>query len=163
MIKFKSQANEKFQKFDFAAHHAASNGGKEGGASVERLLPGSVRVPKFELAAFMSQFILFRGIQQFYLEVESEKKSTVTGEKSLKHDEKTGFVNRDENLIRQLRCSKKWPICILDFHTQRTIHEFFVYRMRAPKSQKSNKDDQEEFVLTASNSRSPLKKEDDYG
>ena len=48
-----------------------------------------------------------------------------------KKDEKTGYSGRDESLIKQIRCSHSWPSCIFDFTVTKTLHEFFVFKVRA--------------------------------
>ena len=44
-----------------------------------------------------------------------------------------GFSQKDENLIRELKCDRSWPFCIFDFTAMATINEFFVFRVRSPK------------------------------
>ena len=80
-------------------------------------------VPQFELGPFMQEFPVVKGIQQFYLEDSMEK------EEEARKDSVTGYAGRDENLIKQLRCSHSWPVCIFDFTVTKTIHEFFVFKL----------------------------------
>ena len=49
-----------------------------------------------------------------------------------RQDSTTGYSNRDERLMSQLRCSHEWPICIIDFFVTQSIHEFFVYKAQPP-------------------------------
>ena len=53
-------------------------------------------------------------------------------QESARHDEITGYANKDERLVKQLRCDKKWPVCLFDFTLGRTLHDFFVYKVRPP-------------------------------
>lgn len=55
-----------------------------------------------------------------------------------KTDETTGFVSRDERLIRQLRCSHKWPVCLFDFTVTKSIHEFFVFKVQSGDKEHSD-------------------------
>ena len=119
MEQFKTRVNEKFAKFDFAASDMIEGDFK-------------TRPPKFEIAPFLQLFTLFKGIQQFYLE-----ESMANEEK--RKDNSTGFASKDEKLILQLCCSEKWPICIFDFTVIRTLHDFFVFKVKAPRWPLSSK------------------------
>lgn len=81
-------------------------------------------------------FPLYKGIQQFYLE---ENIDFGTSRDKDDTADTTGYTNRDEKLVRQLRCSKKWPSCLFDFTSTRTLHDFFVFQARSPSPEKNHK------------------------
>ena len=114
MKRYKSKQNEKFIEFDFVNH-----------ALLAEEEQNSKKVPNFEVSQFLSHFTLFKGIQQFYLEEQMENVLA-------RQDSTTGYANRDERLISQLRCCRDWPICIFDFTVTSTLHEFFALKARAP-------------------------------
>jgi len=76
---------------------------------------------------------LYKGIQQFYLD-----DNTDFGTSRVK-DDTTGYITKDEKLVRQLRCSKNWPSCLFDFTTTKTLHEFFVFQVRPPTQDKKQR------------------------
>lgn len=47
-------------------------------------------------------------------------------------DNTTGYAGRDEKLVKQLRCSKDWPVCLFDFTLGKSLHDFFVFKVRPP-------------------------------
>ena len=132
MLQYQTKVNEKFAAHDFATTMHDVN----------------AKVPSFELGAFLSQFALYKGIQQFYLEesITDEGKSKTTGE-SIAKDQTTGFVGRDERMMKQLRCNHKWLICFFDFTVTKTLHEYFVFKVKGSDSQ-SDVVDLREFIVS---------------
>ena len=87
-------------------------------------------MPEFDMQAFCSAFMLYKGISQFYNDVALDPANKSNSD--CRKDEKTGYLAKDERLVRAIRCDPSWPVCIFDFTTSKTLREFFVFRVRAP-------------------------------
>ena len=138
MIQFQTKVNERFAAYDFSNSAAADQ------------LITQKKIPQFDLGPFLSMFPVYKGIQQYYLEEHLE------GNKDARKDETTGYTNRDERLIGQIRCSKKWPACLFDFTVTRALQEFFVFKVQAPEGSNAL-----QRSLRAATSENPLGCSDD--
>ena len=95
----------------------------------------SERQTKFEISGFLQAFATYKGIQQFYIE---DRVKILQGGGGAR-DDQLGYINKDEGLVRAIRCSKDWPVCVFDFSLMKTLQEFFVFRVRAPPASKKAK------------------------